>query len=125
MDHLAPLFQEMSCRGEFPLDFKEVTIVYLYKRKGNRQLCDNHRGSSLMNIAGTIFARIILNLLNDHLKQVLLPESQCDFRRHRGTTDMIFAALQLQENCQEMRTHINFTFVDPAKAFDATNREGL
>ncbi|VDL90079.1 unnamed protein product [Schistocephalus solidus] len=44
-----------------------------------------------------------------------------DRRRHRGTTDMIFAALQLQENCQEMRTHPYTTFVDLTKTFDMVN----
>nr|VZI19558.1 unnamed protein product [Spirometra erinaceieuropaei] len=121
MDHLTALFQEMWRQGEVPQDFKDATIVHLYKRKGNRQVCDNHRGISLLNIAGKIFARILLN----HLEQGLLPESQCGFRRHRGTTDMIFAARQLQEKCQEMRTHLYSTFVDLTKAFDTVNREGL
>ncbi|BHF62952.1 hypothetical protein SprV_0200594100 [Sparganum proliferum] len=125
MDHLTALFQEMWLQGEVPQDFKDATIVHLYKRKGNRQICDNHRGISLLNIAGKIFARILLNRLNHHLEQGLLPESQCGFRRHRGTTDMIFAARQLQEKCQEMRTHLYSTFVDLTKAFDTVNREGL
>ncbi|BHF61520.1 hypothetical protein SprV_0100449500 [Sparganum proliferum] len=119
MDHLTALFQEMWRQGE------DATIVHFYKRKGNRQICDNHRGISLLNIAGKIFARILLNRLNNHLEQGLLPESQCGFRRHRGTTDMIFAARQLQEKCQEMRTHLYSTFVDLTKAFDTVNREGL
>nr|VZI31082.1 unnamed protein product [Spirometra erinaceieuropaei] len=125
MDHLTALFQEMWCQGEVPQDFKDATIVHLYKRKGNRQVCDNHRGISLLNIGGKIFARILLNRRNNHLEQGLLPESQCGFRRHRGTTDMIFAARQLQEKCQEMRTHLYSTFVDLTKAFDTVNREGL
>nr|VZI16038.1 unnamed protein product [Spirometra erinaceieuropaei] len=118
MDHLTALFQEMWRQDEVPQDFKDATIVHLYKRKGNRQVCDNHRGISLLKIAGKIFARILLNRLNNHLEQGLLPESQCGFRRHRGTTDMIFAARQLQEKCQEMRTHLYSTFVDLTKAFD-------
>nr|VZI42375.1 unnamed protein product [Spirometra erinaceieuropaei] len=125
MDHLTALFQEMWRQGEVPQDFKDATIVHLYKRKGNRQVSDNHRGISLLNIAGKIFARILLNRLNSHLEQGLLPESQCGFRRHRGTTDMIFAARQIQEKCQEMRTHLYSTFVDLTKAFDMVNREGL
>ncbi|BHF69188.1 hypothetical protein SprV_0301223100 [Sparganum proliferum] len=125
MDQLPALFQEMWRQGEVPQDFKDATIVHLYKRKGNRQICDNHRGISLLNIAGKISARILLNRLNNHLEQSLLPESQCGFRRHRGTTDMIFAARQLQEKCQEMRTHLYSTFVDLTKAFDTVNREGL
>nr|VZI49912.1 unnamed protein product [Spirometra erinaceieuropaei] len=38
---------------------------------------------------------------------------------------MIFATRQLQEKCQEMRTHLYSTFVDLTKAFDTVNREGL
>nr|VZI20648.1 unnamed protein product [Spirometra erinaceieuropaei] len=125
MDHLTALFQEMWRQGEVPQDFKDATIVHLYKRKGNRQICDNHRGISLLNIGGKLSARILLNRLNNHLKQGLLPESQCGFRRHRGTTDMIFAARQPQEKCQEMRTHLYSIFVDLTKAFDTVNREGL
>ncbi|VDM00393.1 unnamed protein product [Schistocephalus solidus] len=111
--------------GQVPQDFKDATIVHLYKQKGNRQLCDNHRGISLFNIAGKILARILLNRLNGHLEQGLLPESQCGFRQHRGTTDMIFAARQLQEKCQEMQTHLYTTFVDLTKAFDTVNRDGM
>ncbi|VDL99529.1 unnamed protein product [Schistocephalus solidus] len=125
MAELTTLFQERWRQGQVPQDFKDATIVHLYKRKGNRQLCDNHRGISLLNIAGKIFARILLNRLNGHLEQGLLRESQCGFRRHRGITDMIFAACQLQEKCQEMRTHLNTTFVYLTKAFDTANRNGL
>nr|VZI11855.1 unnamed protein product [Spirometra erinaceieuropaei] len=73
MDHLTALFQEMWRQGEVPQAFKYATIVHLYKRKGNRQVCDNHRGISLLNIAGKIFARILFNRLNNHLEQGLLP----------------------------------------------------
>nr|VZI17363.1 unnamed protein product [Spirometra erinaceieuropaei] len=125
MDHLTALFQEMWRQGDVPQDFKDATIVHLCKRKGNRQVCDNHRGISLLNIAGKILASILLNRLNNHLEQGLLPESQCGFRRNRGTTDTTFAARQLQEKCQEMRTHLYSTFLDLTKAFDTVNREGL
>ncbi|BHF64407.1 hypothetical protein SprV_0200741000 [Sparganum proliferum] len=111
----------MLRQGESPQDFGDATIVHLYKRKCNRQLCDNHRGISLLNIAGKIFVLILLNRLNNPLEQGLLPESQCSFRRHRGTTDMIFTARQLQEKCQEMRTHLYTTFVDLMKAYDTSH----
>ncbi|VDL98552.1 unnamed protein product [Schistocephalus solidus] len=38
---------------------------------------------------------------------------------------MIFAAGQLQQKYQEMRTHLYPTFVDLTKAFDTVNRDGL
>ncbi|VDL87910.1 unnamed protein product [Schistocephalus solidus] len=80
MADLTTLYQEMWCQRQVPQDFKNATIVHLYKRKGNRQLCDNHKRISLLNIARKIFARILLNRLSGHLEQGLLPESQCGFR---------------------------------------------
>ena len=109
-----------------PQEFKDASIIHLYEKKGNRQSCDNHRGISLLSIAGKILARIILNRLICHLDQEeLLPESQCGFRRDCGTTDMIFAARQLQEKCQEQNLDLYLTFVDLTKAFDYVCREGL
>ncbi|VDL93843.1 unnamed protein product [Schistocephalus solidus] len=75
MAELTTLFQEMRRQGQVPQDYKDATIVHLYKQKGKRQLCDNNRGISLLNIARKIFTRILLNRLNGHLEQGLLPES--------------------------------------------------
>ena len=103
-----------------PQEFKATTIIHLFKRKGNHpQVCDNHRGISLLSIAGKILARVLLNRLNEHLEQSgLLPESQCGFRKDIGTIDMIFTARQLQEKCQEQNVGLCMTFVDITKAFD-------
>ena len=109
-----------------PPEFKDASIIHLFKRKGNPQLCDNHRGISLLSIAGKVLARVVLNRLNEHLEQAgLLPESQCGFRKDRGTTDMIFTARQLQVKCQEQNMDLYMAFVDLTKAFDTISREGL
>ena len=101
IQELTKQFQMMWAEGRLPQDFRDATIVHIYKRKGNRQSCDNHRGISLLSIAGKILARVLLNRLLNHLEKGLLPESQCGFRSGRGTVDMIFSAIQLQEKCQE------------------------
>ncbi|VDL87020.1 unnamed protein product [Schistocephalus solidus] len=88
MNRLTVLFQEMRQQGQVSQDFKDATIVHRYKKKGNRQLCDNHRRISLLNIAGKIFARILFIRLNAHLEQGLLRESQCGFRR-QGTAPLL------------------------------------
>ncbi|XP_035658037.1 uncharacterized protein LOC118403431 [Branchiostoma floridae] len=125
IDKLHQLFTIIWERESIPQDFKDATIIHLYKRKGNRQVCDNHRGISLLSVAGKTLARILLNRLIIHLDQGLLPESQCGFRKDRGTTDMIFAARQLQEKCQEQNSDLFSTYVDLTKAFDSVCREGL
>ena len=103
---------------------KDASIIRLYK-KGNRQLCDNYRGISLLAIAGKILARVLLNRLIVHLEHGLLPGSQCGFRGGRGTVDMIFAARQLQEKCQEQYDDLFITFINLTKAFDTVCRDGL
>ena len=125
MEKLHQLFQLIWRHETVPQDFKDASIVHLYKRKGNRQACDNHRGISLLSIAGKILARVLLNRLIAHLEKGLLPESQCGFRKERGTIDMVFAARQLQEKCQEQNTDLYSTYVDLTKAFDTVSREGL
>ena len=64
--------------------------------------------------------------MNAHLDQAgLIPESQCGFKKDRGTKDMIFTAGQLQEKCQEQNVDLYMTFVDLTKAFDTVSRDGL
>ena len=123
---VAELFHIMWRKEAIPQEFKDATIIHLFKRKGNPQVCDNHRGIYLLSIAGKILARVLLNRLNEHLEQSeLLPESQCGFRKDRGTIDMIFTTRQLQEKCQEQNMDLYMTFVDLTKAFDTVSHEGL
>ena len=125
-EKLTELFHCMWRKEAIPQELKDASIIHLYKRKGNPQVCDNHRGISLLSIAGKILAKILLNRLNVHLDQTgLIPESQCGFRKDRGTIDMIFTARQLQEKCQEQNVDLYMTFVDLTKAFDTVSRDGL
>ena len=123
---MTELFHIMWRKEAIPQEFKDASIIHLFKRKGNPELCDNHRGISLLSIAGKVLARVLLNRLNEHLEQAgLLPKSQCGFRKDRRTIDMIFTARQLQEKCQEQNVDLYMTFVDLTKGFDTVSREGL
>ena len=79
----------MWVRRVIPQDFKDASIVDLYKRQGNHESCDNHLGISLLSIAGKVLARVLLNRLIKPLERGHLPESQYGFRAGRGTVDMI------------------------------------
>ena len=79
-----------------------------------------------MSITGKILARILLNRLNEQFEQSgPLPESQCGFRKDKGTIDKVFTARQLQEKGQEQIVDLYMTFVELTKAFDTVSREGL
>jgi len=63
LQKLTALFQSSLESEALPQEFKDATIVHIYKRKGNKRSCHNHRGISLLSIAGKIMARILLNRL--------------------------------------------------------------
>ena len=103
---------------------RDSIICTLYKNKGDRSDCNNHRGISLLPIVGKCFARIALKRLQKVAEHVY-PESQCGFRSNRSTTDMVFALRQLQEKCREQGQPLYIAFIDLTKAFDLVSRDGL
>ena len=125
-EQMLKLFVKIWEEGQVVQAFKDANIVHLYKNKGDRYCCDNHRGISLLCIAGKILARLLLNRLIKHIEEIgLIPESQCGFRPMRGTADMVFALRQLQEKCSLQCQDLYLLFIDLTKAFDTVNREGL
>jgi len=43
---------------------KDASIIHLYKRKSDHACCNNHRGISLLSVAGKVLARVLLNRHN-------------------------------------------------------------
>ena len=68
---------------------------------------------------------VMLNRMRDQIAEVVLPESQCGFRRNRGTTDMIFAVRQLTEKAREQHRNLYTTLVDLPKAFYSVSGNAL
>ena len=78
------IFHILWRKEAIPQEFKDASIIHLFKRKGNPQLCDNHRGISLLSFAGKVLARVLLHRLNEHLEQSgLLPEISVDSERRK------------------------------------------
>merc|ERR1711895_331975 len=101
LENPSKFFSQFWGEQKVPQDFRDAEIVHLYKNKGDCKCCDNHRGITLLNIAGKIFARLMLNRLFKHIVSIgIIPESQCGFYPGRGTTDMNFAIRLLQEKCR-------------------------
>ena len=58
------LFHIMWRKEAISQECKYASIIHLFKRKGNPQLCDNHRGITLLSIAGKVLAKVLLNRLH-------------------------------------------------------------
>lgn len=65
------LFQAMWNQEKIPQQLKDTSIIHLYKKKGNRQACDDNCGISLLSIAGKILTRLLLNRLQQHVEEGL------------------------------------------------------
>ena len=64
-----------------PQQWKNANIILVYKKKGDREECANSRGISLLSVAGKMLAKIMLTRLLEYVVDLVLPESQCGFRR--------------------------------------------
>ena len=58
---MTELFHIMWRQEAIPQEFKDASIIHLFRWKGNPQLCDNHHAISLLSIAGKVLARVLLN----------------------------------------------------------------
>ena len=111
--------------GNVPQILKDGNIITLYKKKGDKSICGNSRGITLLSVAGKVLTRILLFRIIEHLTESTLPETQCGFRKERSVTDMIFTVKQLQEKSREHRQDFFMAFIDLSKAFDTVNRSIL
>jgi len=108
-----------------PTQWKDANIMMIYKKKGDRAICGNSRGISLLSVAGKLLARVMLIRLVTYVIDTVVPEYQCGFRRARSTTDMIFVARLLQKKCREQHRDLFNAFINLTKAFDTFNRDLL
>ena len=121
---LHELIVDCWTQEKVPQDWKDATIVTIYKRKGSHQDCNNYRGISLLSIVGKVMSRVVVIRLSAFAESVV-PESQCGFRKNRSTIDQIFAIRQIQEKCVEQQRDLVCVFIDLTKAYDVINREAL
>jgi len=74
---LQQLFLLIWKSGKVPADWKEAVIISLYKGKGSRTVCSNHRPISLLSVPGKVFPHVLLHacspsspVYGDHCKPV-------------------------------------------------------
>ena len=125
IEHLTGIFQSFWRKGELPQDLKDANIMHLYMNKGDKSVCDNHRDISLLSIAGKILARVLLNRIIEHLVDSVVSESQCGFRKNRGTIDMILQSDSYKRNVSNSIKICTCYSSDLTKTFDTVSRPGL
>ena len=108
---------------KIPEDWRKGVIRPIQK-KGDKTVCDNHRGITLLSHAGKIFTRILETRLRAIVEETL-NDCQYGFRPGRSTTDPIFIMKMLLEKSWEWGIDQYALFIDLEKAFDRIDRSKL
>ncbi|KAI3356949.1 hypothetical protein L3Q82_003594 [Scortum barcoo] len=89
--------------------------------EGDRRVCSNYRGITLLSLPGKVYARV----LERRIRPIVDPriqEEQCGFRPGRGTVDQLYTLHRVLEGLWEFAQPVHMCFVDLEKAFDRVPR---
>ena len=120
---LVKLFNSAFTSETIPDDWGRGVICPIFK-KGDKTVCSNYRGITLLSHVGKIYTRIIEMRLRGYVESKL-GESQYGFRPGRSTTDLIFALKMCLEKSWEWNIEKFILFMDLEKAFDRIRRQNL
>ena len=116
---LVKLFRKSMETCRIPDEWRDATIVPIYKQKGSRTDPGNYRPVSLTSVAGKLLERVVKNELTTHVESNgLMSESQHGFRSGRSVqTNMIDFLNKTTKWLDEGRS-FDVVYMDFAKAFD-------
>ncbi|KAK3559185.1 hypothetical protein QTP86_005078 [Hemibagrus guttatus] len=106
--------------GTVPLDWATGVVVPLFK-KGDRRVCSNYRGITLLSLPGKVYSRVLERRVRPLVKP-RIQEEQCSFRPSRGTLDQLYTLHRVLEGSWEFAQPVHMCFVDLEKAFDHVPR---
>ncbi|KAK3507921.1 hypothetical protein QTP70_003371, partial [Hemibagrus guttatus] len=106
--------------GTVPLDWAIEVVVPLFK-KGDRRVCFNYRGLTLLSLPGKVYSRVLKRRVRP-LVEPWIQEEQCGFRPGRGTLDQLYTLHRVHEGSWEFAQPVHMCFVDLEKAFDHVPR---
>ncbi|KAI3377937.1 hypothetical protein L3Q82_009067 [Scortum barcoo] len=100
----------------------DSSITQAEVTEGDRRVCSNYRGITLLSLPGKVYARV----LERRIRPIVDPriqEEQCGFRPGRGTLDQLYTTLhRVLEGLWEFAQPVHMCFVDLEKAFDRVPR---
>ncbi|KAK3535153.1 hypothetical protein QTP70_004811 [Hemibagrus guttatus] len=106
--------------GTVPLDWATAVVIPLFK-KGDRRVCSNYRGITLLSLPGKVYSRVLERRVQP-LVEPQIQEEQCRFQPSHGTLDQLYTLHRVLEGSWEFAQPVHMCFVDLEKAFDRVPR---
>ncbi|KAE8728970.1 Detected protein of unknown function [Hibiscus syriacus] len=108
--------------AKMPEEWRESTVIPIYKNKGDSQRCGNYRGIKLLSHTMKLWERMI----EDRLRQITrVSKNQFGFMPGRSTTETIHLLQQLMEKYREKNRDLHMAFIDLEKAYDSVPRDTI
>jgi sorting nexin-29 len=105
---------------KIPKQWEQGLICPIYK-KGDRLMCENYHGISLLNTAYKVFSNILFQRLQPCVEK-FVGNYQCGFRNGKSTSDQLHSMRQITEKMRGYGVSTFNLFVDFKAAYDSTDR---
>lgn len=96
----------------------KTSIICPIHKKGNRPICTNYIGISLLTSGYKVLSNIILARLLPYASRAIGPY-QCGFRRGKSTVNQIFSLRTILERGYEHQLKTHHLFIDFRAAYDS------
>ena len=102
----------------FPLEWSEIWIRTLKKKRGSFRKLENYRGIFLVPILSIIFEKLLKNRISQDLQQNM-SRFQSGGMKGKNVLDNLFITRGLMNHVVYLNTELWITFYDMEKCFDS------
>lgn len=108
----------------YPSQWKIAQVVMILKPGKPAQEASSYRPISLLPVVGKLMEKMILNRMQEHLREVI-PSHQFGFREGHGTIEQVHRLVDVIGRALENKQYCCAIFLDISQAFDKVWHKGL
>ena len=116
---LTRFVNKIMSEERIPEEWRESTVIPIFKEKGDVQDCKNYRGIKLTSHTLKIYEKVLDKRLREETE---IGDEQFGLMRDRGTVDAIFILRQMMEKYAEKQRGLFLAIIDLEKAYDRVPR---
>ena len=125
VEPLTYIFNKSLSESELPSDWKNATVVPIFK-KGKKNLASNYRPISLTSVICKLLEKFVRNKLLDHLIQNnLICDEQFGFIPGRSCSLQLLDIMEIWTKSIDEKIPVDVIYTDFAKAFDTVSHREL